>query len=110
MTRCSAIGLLPQWASPVTAKSKAWGTTSPRSTIGRERASPPGDCQYHRGREPADRDRVNSREVPIKVVNMDKPKILLGWNQNGMGSGTGASCSPVADVAPPADRHDLNPG
>ena len=78
--------------------------------IGRERARLPGDGQYHRGREPADRDRVNPPEVPIKVVNIDKPKILSGLNQNGMWSGTGASCSPVADDVPPADRHDLNPG
>jgi hypothetical protein len=52
---------------------------------------------------------VNQSEVPIKVVISDKPKMLLGLNQNGMWSGTGALQSPVADGAPPADRHDLNP-
>ena len=34
---------------------------------------------------------VNLREVPIKVVISDKPKMLSGLNQNGMWSGTGAS-------------------
>jgi len=52
---------------------------------------------------------VNTREVPIKVVISDKPKMLSGLNQNGMWSGMGALQSPVADGAPPADRHDLNP-
>ena len=77
--------------------------------IGRERVSQAGDCQHHGGREPAVRDKVNPREVPIKVVTSDKPKMLSGLNQNGMWSGTGAPHSPVADGAPPADRHDLNP-
>ena len=77
--------------------------------IGRQRVSQAGDCQHHGGREPAVRDRVNLREVPIKAVINDKPKMLLGLNQNGMWSGTGALHSPVADGAPPADRHDLNP-
>ena len=81
---------------------------SPR--IGRERVSRLGDCQHHGGREPADRDMVKIREVPIKAVINDKPKVLSGLNQNGMWSGTGALLSPVADGAPPADRHDLNPG
>jgi hypothetical protein len=57
--------------------------------IGRERVSQSGDCQHHGGREPAVRDMVNQREVPIKVVNSDKPKMLSGLNQNGMWSGTG---------------------
>jgi hypothetical protein len=52
---------------------------------------------------------VKLREVPIKVVINDKPKMLSGLNQNGMWSGTGAPHSPVADGAPPAERHDLNP-
>ena len=77
--------------------------------IGRERVSRPGDCQHHGGREPAVRDMVKLPEVPIKVVTSDKPKMLSGLNQNGMWSGTGALLSPVADGAPPADRHDLNP-
>ena len=37
-------------------------------------------------------------------------KVLSGLNQNGMWSGTGAHRSPVVDVAPPAERHDLTPG
>ncbi len=48
--------------------------------IGRERVSRPGDCQHHGGREPADRDMVNLGEVPIKVVNINKPKMLSGLN------------------------------
>src|SRR5437763_10426714 len=77
--------------------------------IGRQRVSQAGDCQHHGGREPAVRDMVNTREVPIKVVTSDKPTMLSGLNQNGMWSGTGAPHSAVADGAPPADRHDLNP-
>ena len=46
----------------------------------------------------------------IKAVMLDKPKMLSGLNQNGMWSGTGADRSPVVDVAPPAERHDLTPG
>ena len=46
----------------------------------------------------------------IKAVNRDKPKMLTGLNQNGTWSGTGAAMSPVADDAPPAERHDLTPG
>ena len=46
----------------------------------------------------------------IKAVMLDKPKMLSGLNQNGMWSGTGAHRSPVVDVAPPAERHDLTPG
>ena len=46
----------------------------------------------------------------IKAVTLDKPKMLSGLNQKGMWSGTGAHRSPVADVAPPAERHDLTPG
>jgi hypothetical protein len=88
---------------------KPGGQRSLDPRIGRERVSRLGDCQHHGGREPADRDMVNRHEVPIKVVNSDKPKMLSGLNQNGMWSGTGALHSPVADGVPPADRHDLNP-
>ena len=69
-----------------------------------------GDCQHHGGRELAVRDMVNPLEVPIKVVIPDKPKMLSGLDQEGKWSGTGARISPVADGAPPADRHDLTPG
>jgi len=34
---------------------------------------------------------VNPREVPIKAVNSDKPKMLSGLNQNGTWSSTGSS-------------------
>jgi hypothetical protein len=53
---------------------------------------------------------VNPGEVLLKAVRIDKPKMLSGLNQNGTWSGTGAQTSPVADVAPPAERHDLTPG
>ena len=46
----------------------------------------------------------------IKAVNKDKPKMLSGLNQKGTWSGTGAANSPVADDAPPAERHDPTPG
>jgi hypothetical protein len=48
--------------------------------------------------------------VLIKVVIGNKPKMLSGLDQKGTWSGTGVGFSPVADVAPPADRHDLTPG
>jgi hypothetical protein len=70
---------------------KPGGQRSLDRKIGRERASRLGDCQHHGGREPAVRDMVNQSEVPIKVVISDKPKMLLGLNQNGMWSGTGSS-------------------
>ena len=46
----------------------------------------------------------------IKAVSKNKPKMLSGLNQKGKWSGTGAPNSPVADGAPPADRHDPTPG
>ena len=52
---------------------------------------------------------VNPGEVLLKAVTKDKPKMLTGLDQNGMWSGTGAQSSPVADVEPPVERHDLNP-
>src|SRR6516162_3162562 len=52
---------------------------------------------------------VNPGEVLIKAVNRDKPKMLSGLDQNGTWSGTGATSSPGADGAPPAERHDLTP-
>ena len=70
---------------------KPGGQRSLDPRIGRERVSRLGDCQHHGGREPADRDMVNLREVPIKVVNSDQPKMLSGLNQNGTWSGTGSS-------------------
>ncbi len=88
---------------------KPGGQRSLDLLIGRERVSRLGDCQHQGGREPAVRDMVKIREVPIKAVINDKPKMLSGLNQNGMWSGTGALLSPAADGAPPADRHDLNP-
>ena len=54
-------------------------------------------------------DQVNPGEVLIKAVNRDKPKMLIGLDQNGTWPGTGVAMSPVADDAPPAERHDLTP-
>jgi hypothetical protein len=73
------------------APGKPGGQRSLDRKIGRERVSRLGDCQHHGGREPAVRDRVNLREVPIKVVNRSKPKMLSGLDQNGMWSRTWSS-------------------
>ena len=51
----------------------------------------------------------NIGELLINVVILDKPKMLIGLDQNGMWPGTGVAMSPVADDAPPAERHDLTP-
>jgi hypothetical protein len=88
---------------------KPGGQRSLDPRIGRERASRHGDCQHHGGREPAVRGMVNPGEVLLKAVSIDKPKMLSGLNQKGTWSRTGALYSSVADVAPPAERHDLNP-
>jgi hypothetical protein len=50
---------------------------------------------------------VNKCESLINVVSSDKRKRLSRLNQNGKWSGTGALTSPVADVAPPAEKRDL---
>ena len=47
--------------------------------------------------------------MPLKAVIKDKPKMLSGLNQKVGGQVQGAPNSPVADEAPPADRHDLIP-
>ena len=46
----------------------------------------------------------------IKAVIKDKPKMLTGLNQKVRGQARGAPDSPVADDAPPAEKHDLTPG
>jgi hypothetical protein len=53
---------------------------------------------------------VNPGEVLIKAVIINKPKMLSGLDQKVRGQVLGAGQSPVADGAPPADRHDLTPG
>jgi len=50
---------------------------------------------------------VNECESLINVVSSDKRKRLSRLNQNGKWSGTGALTSPVADVAPLAEKRDL---
>jgi len=52
---------------------------------------------------------VNTCESLINAVIENKPKMLIGLDQNGMWPGTGVAMSPVADDAPPAERHDLTP-
>jgi hypothetical protein len=78
--------------------------------IGCERASRHGDCQHQGGRGPAVRGMVKLVEVLLKAVNIDKPKMLSGLNQKVRGQEQGHPYFPVADVAPPAERHDLTPG
>ena len=69
------------------------------------------DCQHQSGRGLGLSGMVNTREVPINVVTRDKRKMLLRLDQNGKWSGLDAPNSPSADVAPPAERHDLtHPG
>ena len=53
---------------------------------------------------------VNPGEVLLKAVRIDKPKMLSGLNQKVRGQVQGRLCSPVVDVAPPAERDDLTPG
>ena len=53
---------------------------------------------------------VNPGEVLIKAVNQRQAKDAVRLEPKGTWSGTGAPNSPVADGAPPAERHDLNPG
>src|SRR5436305_8692379 len=109
ITRCSAIGLLPQRASPATARSEAWGTTKPRSSDRPGTREPTRRLPASRRSGASSPDQVNPGEVLIKAVNRDKPKMLSGLDQNGTWPGTGVATSPVADDAPPAERHDLTP-
>jgi hypothetical protein len=53
---------------------------------------------------------VNLGKVLIKAVTGNKPKMLSGLNQKVRGQVQGPGGSPAADVAPPADKHDLTPG
>jgi hypothetical protein len=53
---------------------------------------------------------VKLSEVLLKAVTIDKPKMLSGLNQKVRGQVQGRPPSPVADEAPPADKHDLTPG
>ena len=50
---------------------------------------------------------VNRCESLINVVNANKPKMLIGLNQNGKWPSTAVRTSAVADEAPPAERQDL---
>src|SRR6516162_9332313 len=110
ITRCSAIGLLPQRASPQRRSPKPGGQRNLDLWTGRERASGHGDCQHHGGRGPAVRGRVNPGEVLLKAVSLNKPKDAARLEPNGTWSGPGARYSPGADGAPPAEKHDLTPG
>ena len=50
---------------------------------------------------------VNICESLINVVSSNKPKMLIGLNQNGKWPGIDARTSSVADDEPPAERQDL---
>jgi len=50
---------------------------------------------------------VNTSELLINVVIVNKPKMLIGLNQNGKWPGIDARTSSVADEEPPAERQDL---
>jgi hypothetical protein len=47
--------------------------------------------------------------VLIKAVTRDKPKMLSGLDQKVCGQVEGTRSFPLADVVPPAERHDLTP-
>jgi len=49
-----------------------------------------GDCQHQGGRELGWGGMVKVTEPLINVVTRNKPKMLIGLNQKGEGSGTGA--------------------
>jgi hypothetical protein len=91
MTRCSAIGLLPRRASPVTVRSEARGTTWPRSSDRPWTREPTRRLPASRRSGTSSPGQVNSGEVLIKAVIKDKPKMLTGLDQNGMWSGTRGS-------------------
>ena len=65
------------------------------------------DCEHQGSRELGSNGMVNISESLINVVTANKPKVLIGLGQNGKWPRTGATESPVADVAPPAKRRDL---
>jgi len=109
MTRCSAIGRLPQRALLATVASEAWGITEPRSSDRPWEREPTRRLPASRRSGASRPGQVNPGEVLIKVVNKDEPKMLSGSDQNGTWSGPGAATSPGADGAPPAERHDLTP-
>ena len=50
---------------------------------------------------------ANESELPINVVNANKPKMLRGLNQNGKRSGSEVTTSSDVDAAPPAKRQSL---
>src|SRR3954462_6706306 len=109
MTRCPAIGRLPQRASLATVGSEARGTTSPRSKDRPWEREPTRRLPASRRSGASRPGQVNPGEVLIKAVNRGEPKMLSGWDQNGTWSSPGVATSPGADVAPPAERHDLTP-
>ncbi len=54
--------------------------------------------QHQEGTELGLNDMVNLCELPINVVNGNKPKMLTGLNQNGMWSGLEVTISSNVDV------------
>lgn len=50
---------------------------------------------------------VNESELLVNVVNENKPKMLIGLNQNGQWSGSEITMFSDVDAAPPAERQHL---
>src|SRR3954467_10613861 len=109
ITRCSAIGRLPWRASLATVGSEARGTTSPRSSDRPWEREPTRRLPASRRSGASSPGQVNPGEVLIKAVIQRQAKDAVRLGPKGTWSGMGAPDSSVADDAPPADRHDLNP-
>jgi hypothetical protein len=67
------------------------------------------DCQHRGGRELGLMVWPTKSEPPINVVKFDKPKMLIGLNQNGMWSGIGVPTSPSADETTTGEQAGPNP-
>ena len=50
---------------------------------------------------------VNICELLINVVNVNKPKMLSGLDQNGERIGIDIRASSITDATPPAERQNL---
>jgi hypothetical protein len=90
ITQCATTGTLPRRAAGVIRRCEALGTTKPHPN--RVAGSPVRESR----RLPASRrsgarvdGRANSGELPINVVNTNKPKALTGLNQKVSGQGPG---------------------
>ena len=108
ITRCSAIGLLPQRASPATARSGAWGTTSPRSSDRPWTREPTRRLPASRRSGASSPGQVNPGEVLIKAVTRGKPKMLTGLDQKVRGQVQGLD-APLARMAHHRPRGTTSP-